>query len=270
MRRRTRRKTIFIKPFLMFILLLTVFGVGYSYLSTSLSIRGNVSGINISDDYIIDPSSNPNLDINKFKVKKWEENGIIKTEYGFDVINISDQIYDGFKLTISFSTNVDSIDIWGYNHSFNDNVLTIISNEFGPSNNQKAKIGFITTSKYNINTITIKLDVLGDNSPINLDNFTVDFKITTSWGKYIYQYDVIVSNQTGGKINYWQLEIILPSNTKYMDGWDADFQVNNDTLIVSSTSYNSKLENNESVSFGLQLKTDIINFIPSNIRIIVG
>lgn len=249
---------------------MTVIGVSYAYLYTSLSIKGTVSGTNSDVDYVIDPNSNPNLAIDKFKINNWEESGLYKRQYQFDIVNNGKETYDNFKITIIFSNDIEDVNLWNYDYDLNGNTLTVTNNKYDLKPHNKLNVGFIISSNYtNTKIINMRLDVKEQGEEIDLDQFNVVFTNTNGWGHYVYQYDVTITNKTGSSINAWQIEITLPTNTSYKSGWNAVFNTQDNILIIKNASYNGRLDNNASTTFGLQLNTDIINYVPNNIKVTV-
>lgn len=270
MRRRFRNRYLLLKPFLLIALLITVVGISYAYLSTSLNISGNITGHTTNQAYTITSDSNPDLGIDKFKINKWQESGLQKIEYGFNLTNNSNKTYDNFKITITFSVNVSSVNLWDYQYTLSNNILTINNSNYDLKAHNKLTIGFIITSNStSVRIVSMKLEASSDSNEVGLDKFNVVFNKTNGWGNYIYQYDVTVTNKTGSKITFWQLEITFPSNTSYINGWNAIYEASGNVLLIKNTSSNGRLSNNGSTTFGLQLQTDIINFIPSNIKVTV-
>ncbi len=269
MRRRYKKKYLIIKTILFLILFSTIVGVSYSFLNQTLNISGNVSGSYESSNYIITPDSNVNLGITSFSTSKWKESDLEKTQYRFTVINNGNKRIDNFKMILNFNSVINSINIWNYDYTLSDNILTIINNNFLlPKGNQE--VGFIVASKtIDLKIRTIKFEINESNEEVDPNLFTIVFNKTGGWGNYDYQYSVVVTNKTGKKIDFWQIEVILPIGTTYSNGWNAIFESNNNNLLIKCETYNCKITNNKTATFGLQLHTDIINYIPNNIKAIV-
>ncbi len=262
MRRRIKNKYLLLKFFLFGVLLIIAIGISYSQLLSSLDIKGNVIGIDITKDYVITSDSNPNLDIRSFTSNTSQVGNIERTNYRFNVLNLSNETIDNFKLTITFNNEIQDISISNYEHTLNNNVVTIINNN-NLKKNKSALVNFTTESIIsNTKILTIKLEIQTGGDEVTLEELDVIFNITSSWGNYTYQYDIKVTNKTGERINAWEVEVLLSSNTSYVNGWSAKYQMVGNKLVISNANNNGKLKNNETTSIGLQLNTDIVNFIP--------
>ncbi|NLL44975.1 MAG: hypothetical protein GX247_04865 [Mollicutes bacterium] len=270
MRRRFRKKRNVFIIFLFYIVLLIIVGVSYSYLYTSLNIEGEISGVDTNPDYTIAPGSKTDLDISDFSKTRWYESNLERTQYQFNVVNKGNNTYDSFVLTITFQYPLTNVDIWNYEYSLSNNILVITNNNYTLGPNDSEVINFIVGSNYSNNRLlSIKLEVNEQPQEIDLDKFLVVFNKTSGWGNYIYQYNIIITNKIGVRTNGWEIRVTLPSNTTYLTGWNALYEMQGNVLIIKNTSYNGRLNNNESASIGLQLQTDIINFIPTDIKPIV-
>ncbi len=259
-----RKKTKKINFFLISILLLTVVSVGYAYLSSNLNITGQITGDFSGEGYVIDRQSNPNLSISKPVINKWESNGQHYYQYQFNVTNIGNIDVDNFVAVFTFSSNIKNIDIWEYNYELNNKTVTVINNQKYLKPNESATVAFILqTDKSNFKLMRVKLAIEESTTEIEPSKFEIVFTPVGSWGKYVYQYDVKITNKTGFQVNHWQIDIELPSNTFYIGGWNGVFKVQNNVLTIEHTASNSRIENNQSITIGLQIETNIINFIPT-------
>lgn len=268
--RRNIKKYKFLKFIFIISILIMIIGISYAYLSTSLNISGDVKGSYSSTGFIIDEGSNPNLTITQSDLTRWTQSGLNYYHYTFNLKNIGNVDYDNFKVTFTFNSNIDMQDVWVHDYVLNNNVLIITNTNYDLKKNKSAQIGFIVSSNNPIlNVVKIKLEASTEAEEIDPSKFKVEFIKTGGWGNYTYQYDVKLTNLTGNRTTYWQLDITLPEGTTYVSGWNGIFETNGNILTVKNASHNGRLNNNESTSFGLQISTNIINFIPTNIKIIV-
>ncbi len=264
-----KKKRLYQVTFILTIFILII-SVSYAYLSTQLNITGQVRGITQNTDFIIDPDSNPNLRINKPTINKWQENNKYKYQYTFILSNIGNIDYDNFTVTIWFNNNITLENSWNYTFTTKTNVLTIINTQYDLLANNSLEIGFIVYSnKANLSIQKIKLEAKTTTQEIDPSKFIVVFNRTNGWGSYTYQYSVQLTNKTGQQITYWQLDIVLPTGTTFVSGWNGIFEVKGSSLIVKNESYNGRLNNDESTSFGMQLNTNIVNYLPSNPKVTI-
>ncbi|MDD2434737.1 MAG: cellulose binding domain-containing protein [Bacilli bacterium] len=269
MRKRLKKKQLITKLFLLVILSTMTIGISYSQLFASLNIKGNVTGHDVTKDYVITSDSNPNLDIRSFTSNTTQVGNIERTNYHFNVFNLGNETINNFKLTITFNNILQNINLVGYEYTLNNNIVTII-NSNGLKKSKSVLVDFVTEAiSMNTKILTIKLEVQMSRDEVTLNELGVVFNITSSWGNYTYQYDIKVTNKRGKPINAWEIEVLLSSNTSYVSGWNARYQAAGNKLIISNAENNGKLKNNETTSLGLQLNTDIINFIPTIVRLSV-
>ncbi|MDD3392015.1 MAG: cellulose binding domain-containing protein [Bacilli bacterium] len=263
---RRKRKT---KIILIIVLILTMSQVAYAYLKTSLNITGQVGG-NYDDSYVLDNNSTKDLTITNLEVNSWQNGNIYYYQYTFNVNNVSSIDYDNFKLLLNFSADVLVTNIWNYSYEEEGSSITIINNSYDLNTNNTLIVSFILqTSVSNLKLIKIKISANKDTNLVTSDQMQVTFNKTNSWGTYTYQYEVIITNNSGNKITYWQIELILPNTTIFKSGWGATYEMNNSVLTIKNASYNGRIENKSSVTIGLQLTTTDVNFKPSNYSVLI-
>lgn len=266
MRRKNKTNTFF----LLSLLCLLLVGISYAYLSSSLSIKGQVSGTFNTGGYIIDKESNPHLQISNLIIGKWKDGNQYKYQYKFTISNIGDTDYDNFKITLFFNNTLTSIDIWNYSYELQDKNLIVINKKLDLKKGQSLEVNFIIGSYTDSLLLNkIKNEASTATEQPNPENFIVNFKKTNGWGNYVYQYDVTLTNKTGKFITYWQLDMPLPATTKYQSGWSAVFAVNGNVLTIKNASYNGRMDQNGQVTFGLQLETSQVDFIPKDYSVVI-
>lgn len=255
------RKKRNLKKILFLILLLTITGVSYAYLSTTLNITGEVGGK--TNGITIDKDSNPNLSIDQPVINMWQENNLYKYQYKFNIKNNGDENYDNYKIILTYNSNIIDVNTWNFEQEIIDKKV-IISNKYVLNKKSSFEVNYIvSTNISNLKLLKVKLETETKTVEPTPGNFDVIFSKTNGWGNYVYQYNVTITNKTGKKISYWEIDLVLPSGTTYENGWNAVFE-NSNNLIIKCATYNGILENNQSTTFGLQLKTDTINYIPNS------
>lgn len=265
-----KKKKFFIINILLFItLIFTIIGISYSHLSSNLSIKGNVKGINFDDEFTLTPDSDSNLKLYGVITNTKKENDLYISEYIFKVINIGKDTIDNFTLSISFERNIRAITLNELPYNLRGNTVDIKNNKHSLFPNESLDINFTVSSRFiNNNISSIKLNSEENATEISSDDFLVEF-IISNYSNNIYEYDVKITNKSGKRITYWRLYITLPEEITYLSGWDATFDRRENILIVNSNIHNSILNNNSSTTFGLQLYSNIINYIPDDIRAMV-
>lgn len=262
-----KKKNYYIKIKLLLILVIFIISLGtsYAYLATNLKITGKLSTkSNIGSE--VDPS----LSYSISHENSWVENGLYYYQYTFRVKNIGTVEIDNFQLFIEFSKNIQSITSWDHKFTSTNKSITITNDKYNLKPGETNDVGItLSTNHNNIKITFIKLTTNTSTTEVDTSKFLINFSITSSWGKYTYQYNVSITNKTGVKITYWEFDIILPEGTKYSSGWNAIFTKDNNVINIKNASYNGYLENNSSTSIGLQIETNINNFIPTvkNIKV---
>ncbi len=257
-----RRRKPKIKVILITFLFLLLCSTAYAYLETSLSIKGSVMGNYNNDGYVIDPGSNPYLEINNLTVNSWTEGNQYKYQFRFKLKNIGNITYDNFKVILTFSSNITGVNIWDYEYSFDQQILNVIKGSTNFTPNYEVEVNFIVSSNSNNLKINrIKLEVDTSSNPVPSDKVIVTFAKGNSWGNYTIQYNVTVKNESDKKINSWTLDIVL-NNASYISGWSAKFETIGNTLRVKNETYNGEIAIGNSVTFGLQLNATSANYIP--------
>lgn len=270
MRRKRRRKSSIIKILLLLILLLSITSVGYSYLSAALHIRGEVTGTVNEKNYILASGSNPDLKIMISKTDTWQANGLYMYKYTFKFTNAGLKSINNFKITIEYLNKVETVSITNYEYTISGKVIEIINNNYILDSGDSKTVSFTISSKASTQVVnTVKLETYLNDSEVPREKFNVDFTIINSSGTYQYQYNVKLTNKTGVRIAYWQLNITLPEGTRYVSGSSALFNYDGNILVIKNDKNNGRLNNNESTTIGVTLSTNIINYIPSSIRITV-
>ena len=264
-KRRRKIKTIKFSIILSFLIIMISFG--YSYFSTTLNIKGRVTSLT-SGEIILDENSNPNLNFSKPTENDWQEGGLYKTQFNFNLLNIGQETYDNYKITITFSQNIVNVNTWNNDYEIKGNQVILSNGGVNIAPGTSREIGFIVGYQNSgIHIRKIKLETSTDIEEIDPSKVIITFNQSGAWGNYTYQYNVSVTNQTGKTINYWQLEILLPSGTSFVSGWSAKFNLSNNNLTVINEAYNGTINNNSSVSFGLQLNTNIQNYKPTDVKV---
>ena len=138
-----RRRKPKIKVILITFLFLLLCSTAYAYLETSLSIKGSVMGNYNNDGYVIDPGSNPYLEINNLTVNSWTEGNQYKYQFRFKLKNIGNITYDNFKVILTFSSNITGVNIWDYEYSFDQQILNVIKGSTNFTPNYEVEVNFI-------------------------------------------------------------------------------------------------------------------------------
>lgn len=261
-KRKKRSKLIYL------IIIVLMLSTSYALLSQSLSIKGIVKGIYF-EGYTIDKESNPNITVSNLKRNSWQEGSNYKYQITFTVKNISNEVLDNYKLILTFNSPIIDVSIWNHNYEIDDRKL-IVKSQSQLAVNQNIEVSFIiTVGINNLILAKIKTESITTTEEIDPNLFLVTFNRSNGWGNYTYQYNVTVQNKTNTSLVYWQINVELPSGTNFNSGWNAIFSQTENILTIKNESYNGQLAPNQSASFGIQLNTNIQNFVPNKYTVMV-
>jgi hypothetical protein len=265
LRRSIKKRKVILRVSLLISIFLFAAGVGYAKLSSSISITGLVEGSLSRADYKMDSSSDSRLSMTTPIVNTWYSNNLYYYNYTFKIYNNTTEAISSFIATLDFNTSISNVEIWNYEYTIANKRFTINDTLNSLMGDNSADVAFtISSSSPNLSLATVKLQGINPNSyeEFTASQMPVQFTVTNSWGSYYYQYDIKITNKTGKKLTAWSIEIPLPIGTTRTGGWNADFQMNNQTLIISNLSYNGNINKNGSTTIGIQLSTNINNYMP--------
>jgi hypothetical protein len=222
-----------------------------------------------SDTIIIDHESDPALTFELVSTNSWVEGQNYRYQYSLRVSNIGTVDLNNFNLEIKYDNPVSNPTVWNYEVETIDSTTILVKNVSTVlKTNKSLDVGLqITSPSQNLKISKVKMVSIVDMPEVTLEQFNVKFNVTGSWGNFTNQYDVVVTNKMGKKVNAWEVEITLPEHTTYVSGWNGVFQTNGNILTVKNETWNGVLTNNKSANFGLQLNSAIQNFIPTNIKV---
>ncbi len=252
-------------------LILIIINTSYAYLKTSLGIKGVVHGEQILENgYFIDKTSSPNLKITDFDNNNWVEDEFYKSQYRFKIKNIGDSILDTFVVVLTFNSIVETIDIWNYTYTIDENKVIITGSGLMINIENEIELNFIVGSyrddfKLNI----VKLDIETNIEEVESENMLIDFQILNNWGSYTLEYNVDLINKTQDNVNAWTIEIPLDQSISFVNGWGGIFTVENNILIIKNVNYNGLIKVNEKITFGLQLQTNDISYKPHFYKVFI-
>lgn len=267
MRRKKKKINII---FLICVLFFLVVGVSYAYLSTTLQLSGIVRGKYTNNEIVIDPRGDSTLNITSPTIANWKEGNLYQYHYRFAINNTSDVDYDNYIVTLTFNHSITNVKTWNYNYKINGNQLIIINEKNILKAKKSLDVEFqVGSQTSDLKLIKVKLETNTETIPIDPTKLVVEFNKTTTWGSYVHQYNVVVTNKTGKDITYWQINVNLSSDARYMSGWNAIFEQKDGMLIIKNENYNGRVENNKSVTFGIQLESNLKDYIPSNYTVLI-
>lgn len=268
MRKKRKSHHLPLKLIVIPIFLLCLVGTGYAYLTSVLKISGNASGLVNKQAYTTLAGNDTNFNMDIYRMGTSSSGGTYNYQYTLDITNLSSATINNFKITIECSVNVKSINISNYDYAISGKTITITNNTYKIGSGAKLRISFSISSTYSSLTINAaKIEQIAGPVEVDPSLFTVNFAIVNSTGQYTYDYNVTLTNNTGTRTNTWQLDISLPQGTIFVSGLDAVYSYSNGLLIVKNNKSNGKINNTASLIIRMQLTTNIVNFIPTNVRV---
>lgn len=91
----------------------------------------------------------------------------------------------------------------------------------------------------------------------------IEYKFVQRADFYVYQYDIVVTNNANYAINNWAFSIKKPLNGRVVNVWNANYIVKGDSIEFSNVSYNGNLQPGQSATFGVMIGTDDAYYVPS-------
>ena len=101
-----------------------------------------------------------------------------------------------------------------------------------------------------------------DNEGVH-NELNIEYKFVQRADFYVYQYDIIVTNNANYAINNLSFSINKPSNGKIINIWNANYISKDNSIEFSNVTYNGNLEPGESATFGVMIGTDDAYYVPS-------
>jgi hypothetical protein len=240
---------------------------GYSYLSLVLKIGGKITGKMIEQSYTLTLGSDPNLSLKVYQMSKQYQTNTYRYRYSLSLKNIGSSTINGIRITIDTNSSIGSVTVSGYDYKITGKSVTLTSSTKTLISGETTTIDLtIDCSNANLQILSVKLEKLSSTS----NALKVVFNIIGSSDSYIYTYNVTITNNTTTRTSSWQIDITLPTGTSYVSGSGAIFTTSNNILTIKNGKDNGKINVGASITIGLQLSTDIANYIPNNITTTVG
>ncbi len=120
----------------------------------------------------------------------------------------------------------------------------------------------IIETKYLSATPVVEVEV-----PTNIYTNNFDFTTWVSGGEYYYSITFYITNTSNTSVNGWNLEMDFPSGLVVTNIWNATYASSNNRITFTNMSYNSVIDPQKTVSFGVQFKYSKLDFYPYNIKI---
>lgn len=124
-----------------------------------------------------------------------------------------------------------------------------------------------TETEFTMENITVSnCDIKEE--PEENTNVVANFGTGSRWGNYTYQFQITVSNEGTSDIRGWRIEVEVPSDTRILSLWNANYVLKDTTLTLTNLAYNGAIAVGRNTSFGIQMQTSNANYTPINIKTI--
>ena len=258
-KRKNKQRKLILTISIFLIVLLVV--PAYAYLQKQLDINGKTS-ILVVDDEVCEGNIT-------YDIENWKNGEQTYYKISFTIYNNSAKDYNFWDVYFDVPADASLV-------SYSSSEAQIIGSRVKASNavyNGIIKSGESTKFEIQLGTIEENYEPTNitinncsadtsDNSSSSIDNLLVDFKVTNSYGTYTYQYDVTVTNTSDTNIQGWSFSIEKPENTTLTNAWNINYIVKDSTIEFSNVDHNNLIEANKSVTFGMVITTDDINYVP--------
>lgn len=253
------RRIFFIKTCIFLIVIACFLTVGYSILSQDLSVSmaATIGHESSEMDLFVD---------DKTTLNKWSNGDKYTYQYNLSLR------YEGSLNLASWYAKFDVPDdsvldnCWSAICKISDGYLYMYSGDYDYKLSSDKLISpvpafQITTSSVNYEMALVESKIyssVNDNpNAVEVDSSKVDASISIGGGwqngnSYVKQAYLSISNNSGVKLNYWQVGILIPDGTTVSNIWNASYIIKDNYLYLYGEGSNSLL-NNSSVNSGMEL-----------------
>ena len=85
-----------------------------------------------------------------------------------------------------------------------------------------------------------------------------------SGGLFYAQFDCSLKNNNDFSVRDWQVEIPVPDNSQFEQGWNGEFTHTGNNLHITSVTHNEVIDANSSADFGIIIATSDADFFPES------
>lgn len=208
-------------------------------------------------------------------------------QYDIVVTNNTGASISSWNFELGDVSKFNLTNIWGCNNSLTSSALVISDSGYNGTiaNGESVSFGMqITSSILKYKPYVQYSGITPNNSEEDKDSIPVDdtdeqeennqdltaistvFTAGSSWqenDKYVTQYDVNVTNNTGDVINSWNLEFEDTANFALKSIWNAEYVLTDTKLVISNTGSNIGLASGATATFGCQISSATQGYVPT-------
>lgn len=297
-RHKSDKNNIIFQIIIMFVMIISGISVGYSLLSTTLSVtgKGNLVIAEENDDIKVEYTTN-----------SWFNAGTYYYQIQAKITNMTSSTIEGWEIVVPVPNDVtnDSLkdNCWSMYCTVEDGNLHITNSEYNgtlAASGGYAEFGFILSttddswdfSNYTINGETPKPSPTASPSPTPeptttptptvspsptvtptpSEDVNVSLSLVSSWGAdsdYTKQYTLTINNPTDMAITSWKFDLIVPEGTTVGGAWSINYIEKDGIITISNGDWNGSLNSDGSTSVTIQLHSTTSDYTPTVDNIIV-
>lgn len=245
---------------ILFLLSLTIIGVGYSLLSQELKLEGKTTLI----------KQEPEKERVRLTYQKQEwGSGPYTAQYDITLENISDETFDGWTIYIPIPEGAELSSCWNVKCSIENNKLVLTNDANNGNLSIGAKLAFGVILKTPVSNFELENPVFSPNEDIVTppeeagDEIKVSYVQAQKWfatDGYHIEYNITVTNKGTETIDGWSFKLKMPSTVRYASSWGCNYIEQTDGIIFSNVSYNGELAPNASTTFSCTIVSQDENF----------
>lgn len=303
---RSKNSTSTIKIIILFIIIVCSFSVGYSLLSTSLSVTGK--GNLVTEDYTI--TDNIKLEYVK---NSWYSSGLIYYQINVKITNISSSPIEGWSISAPFPDDADNFNCWNvlcsfkagtadfknldYNKILQPDVPVEFGFQFSTTNDIWDFKNYIingtastptpsptptptpsptptpTPSPTPTPTPSPTPTPTPSPTPSPINGVDAVLTLVSSWnseGNYYREYSIDVINKSNLSISSWKVDLSVSDNVKISSAWSVNYIEKDNIITILNGDWNNNIAINDKVTFSIQLVSSKEDYTISVSNIIVN
>lgn len=259
MKKRNNKNT----AILIFAILIISITTGYALLEENVQIIGKA---NIKTE-----GDNEGKYIVTYTIEnKWFNGGLYYYNIRMNILNNTNETLDGWKVSISAPQNSKLEGYYDVNAAIQNNNIIFENVDYNSQilPNQNIHFSFIiSTTDENYKPGNI---IINGSEPINPEKpegpeeseeekkAQIEINRTSGWQgeeEYIYQYTIKITNIGNIPINSWRFDIDIKDDSNIEQVWNANYSQVGTVVTFENSDYNAIIPVNDSISFGIMIKT---------------
>jgi len=253
MRIRQRKKTNFLKTFVILFGIITTFflGLGYSLLSEEIEITG---AANIPHKAVMEI---------EYEQSSWTQGAWIVYQFEYTITNVGNKASSSWSFSQSVPADIRNLDCWNMVCTENGTTLQITNASWNgviqPGESVTPGMQFRTDDPNYEPEPEPDPDPDPEPDPELTENIVIQATVSSSWqsGNRIFaNYSVDVTNENEVEVSNWQFDMTKPQqgqggNMESM--WNANYVDEGSYFEITHAGWNSSIASNATINFGFQI-----------------